>query len=54
MNLCGCGHDVGDHGVEIGGCFYRKCMCERVPMCPNCVTPWKCNGPHLIEEVRCV
>lgn len=19
-------------------------------MCPNCVTPWKCNGPHLTEE----
>ena len=19
-------------------------------MCPNCQTPWKCNGPHLIEE----
>jgi len=19
--------------------------------CPNCVTPWKCNGPHL--EERC-
>lgn len=19
-------------------------------MCPNCVTPWKCNGPHLIGE----
>jgi hypothetical protein len=19
-------------------------------MCPNCVTPWKCNGPHLSEE----
>ena len=19
-------------------------------MCPNCVTPWKCNGPHLMEE----
>ena len=17
-------------------------------MCPNCVTPWKCNGPHLL------
>lgn len=17
------------------------------PMCPNCVTPWKCNGPHM-------
>lgn len=17
------------------------------PMCPNCVTPWKCNGPHI-------
>jgi hypothetical protein len=19
-------------------------------MCPNCVTPWKCNGPHLNDE----
>lgn len=19
-------------------------------MCPNCVTPWKCNGPHLSDE----
>lgn len=18
-------------------------------MCPNCVTPWKCNGPHIHE-----
>lgn len=18
-------------------------------MCPNCVTPWKCNGPHLVD-----
>jgi len=18
-------------------------------MCPNCVTPWKCNGPHIAE-----
>ena len=21
-------------------------------MCPNCVTPWKCNGPHLMEETE--
>ena len=21
-------------------------------MCPNCVTPWKCNEPHLTEETR--
>lgn len=21
-------------------------------MCPNCVTPWKCNGPHLIESEK--
>jgi hypothetical protein len=21
-------------------------------MCPNCVTPWKCNGPHLPELTR--
>ena len=20
-------------------------------MCPNCVTPWKCNGPHIPEAV---
>lgn len=19
-------------------------------MCPNCVTPWKCNGPHLLNQ----
>lgn len=19
-------------------------------MCPNCITPWKCNGPHLSAE----
>jgi len=19
---------------------------EVIMMCPNCVTPWKCNGPH--------
>ena len=19
-------------------------------MCPNCVTPWKCNGPHIPES----
>lgn len=21
-------------------------------MCPNCVTPWKCNGPHLLNLTR--
>lgn len=21
-------------------------------MCPNCVTPWKCNGPHLPAPCR--
>lgn len=20
---------------------------DEVDMCPNCVTPWKCNGPHI-------
>jgi|GEM_PF-2088047 len=19
-------------------------------LCPNCVSPWKCNGPHIQEE----
>lgn len=21
-------------------------------MCPNCLTPWKCNGPHVTEPCR--
>lgn len=21
---------------------------ETEGMCPNCVTPWKCNGPHIL------
>jgi hypothetical protein len=21
-------------------------------MCPNCVTPWKCNGPHIPEYAK--
>ena len=21
-------------------------------MCPNCCTPWKCNGPHIPAEAR--
>lgn len=21
-------------------------------MCPNCLTPWKCNGPHLPDELQ--
>lgn len=23
---------------------------ESDDMCPNCVTPWKCNGPHLSDR----
>ena len=23
---------------------------EADDMCPNCVTPWKCNGPHIASE----
>lgn len=22
---------------------------EDAEMCPNCVTPWKCNGPHEFQ-----
>ena len=21
---------------------------EADEMCPNCITPWKCNGPHVL------
>ena len=20
---------------------------DEINLCPNCITPWKCNGPHL-------
>jgi len=23
-------------------------------LCPNCLTPWKCNGPHLDEGATAV
>ena len=23
-------------------------------MCPNCITPWKCNGPHLTSGFYCL
>ena len=48
------------------GCIYRhphdhECLDQNdmsasaaevapLDMCPNCVTPWKCNGPHLPAE----
>ncbi len=25
-------------------------MTDEPTMCPNCVTPWKCNGPHLLTD----
>ena len=25
---------------------------ETADMCPNCITPWKCNGPHLADQTR--
>jgi len=23
-------------------------------MCPNCLTPWKCNGPHIVDYGRLI
>lgn len=25
---------------------------EAEDMCPNCLTPWKCNGPHHLRPCR--
>jgi hypothetical protein len=35
-------------GVDWGGTPYD--WDEADDMCPNCVTPWKCNGPHELPE----
>lgn len=41
------------HGTFIEGCYRcdlsrdeASAVDEGDEMCPNCVTPWKCNGPH--------
>lgn len=31
--------------------IYDPYYVQEMEMCPNCVTPWKCNGPHLIKRV---
>jgi hypothetical protein len=50
---CGCaGARIAETCDFIPGCS----RCTPAPlydpeyMCPNCVTPWKCNGPHIPEE----
>ena len=32
-----------------GPSWTRKDNWDCDDMCPNCVTPWKCNGPHNVE-----
>ena len=36
-----------DCGRTDGGC--DRVVYHEDYMCPNCVTPWKCNGPHIME-----
>jgi len=39
---------AGNCVVEIRALAPRKERPEECPaICPNCVTPWKCNGPHI-------
>lgn len=51
-------------GVHLGlkGGWWLDRECSPLPakeraneseyMCPNCVTPWKCNGPHESAALR--
>lgn len=45
-------HTCGAHVWVVRRTVEQPCECEPPPideadlMCPNCVTPWKCNGPH--------
>lgn len=40
----------GDEEPE--GHYWHREPVDEDDMCPNCVTPWKCNGPHLRMEQR--
>ena len=50
-----CSSGLGHDYVMDGGTRCRSCGHVRVGlpdyMCPNCLTPWKCNGPHIPEPV---
>ena len=35
-----------EHGVTVQPAAPAEGLDD---MCPNCVTPWKCNGPHIPE-----
>jgi len=39
----------GDADAPVGGMREAE-WDEADGMCPNCITPWKCNGPHLSEQ----
>jgi hypothetical protein len=30
--------------------FGKRTELDGTGMCPNCLTPWKCNGPHLPDQ----
>lgn len=30
--------------------YHTVIKADEDDMCPNCVTPWKCNGPHIVMD----
>lgn len=61
IECSGCGNDMPDDEQHVLYC--DACQALEQPyygddpeydpdyMCPNCVTPWKCNGPHVPEAM---
>lgn len=46
---------VSENRFSRVGAFDKDLVIDATPdngdeMCPNCVTPWKCNGPHLDDQ----
>lgn len=39
--------DVLNHHTLVEVLGESKLRDDMDDMCPNCVTPWKCNGPHI-------
>jgi hypothetical protein len=57
---CTCGEFGGSEETERAAKFahlmHRRPAPVAAPsgedMCPNCVTPWKCNGPHVPSDTE--
>lgn len=52
LELVRCSSCPMKNGPSEGGGYRESAPLPDEQMCPNCVTPWKCNGPHIPPPAR--